>query len=962
MNLTDASGYLASPFQTYNFSDMIVTANGGATIPDMNLVPSTSNGSDLGSGGLCQAITQTFTIINNATAKAPLTLTGGTTLVRVSGTNASDFTVVTQPSTSTLAPGSSTNFQVSFMPGAVGSRTAVLQIPCNTPEKTPYTIYLQATGVDNCTPTFTPTFTPTGTWYTATPTLTKTPTMTMTITMTPAFAVTMIDNFDDAAGRGPAATHSNLWGQPWQVSAATGSSINAAYFSPGASGSANAVSVYGNLGSGGWLNYLTFLEASQAPFNAAAAGFTGIQFWIYGDGGQYRPQIITQNVTTGDYYGMNITPAAGTWTFVQIPFSSMTQSGWGKISTIPINPTANDVTGLKFDTLTADAFAYLLDELSFFGPLPTATPTGTWYTATGTPTQTRTPTVTPTPTPTGTWFTATPTATNLPDTATYPFETTNPWAYIGNAVTGMALSTDHVYRGSSALAVTFGSSPNYGDVGIEPITANIAGGGITVHLWVPSDIPANPTAFIYVKSGTAWCWQVGPSVTLTAGGWTDVTFNESNMSAQSCGASLSLLQGFGVQLQTSATWSGVFYIDSVDLSGASTSPTLTPTASPTRTVSATPTATPTGTWFTPTMTPTGATDTTTYPFETGTMSWSTVYHAVTGTSKVTTPVYMGSGALAVTFDTSNTEGEIGVQPPSVTNIVGGTITAHIWVPSDIPAGSVADVFVKSNSSTWCWQNGVTVTLNPGAWTTLTFDASNVFSTQGTSPDLTAVQAIGVQLQVASSWSGVFYVDSVNIVAGSSASTPTATLTWTGTLGATASFTQTNTPSTTATNTWSATSTWTQTATPTATSTMTRTFTATYTKTDTLTWTATATDTPTVTLTPTETDTPTITPTPAGGLDVAFPNPNDGLVPVRFCHWINQTADEVVLKIYTVSGRKIYEQPCVDESGGAVSAGQHCYQLDWSQARLNLSNGLYYFVLQEIGGANAKKTMKVFINR
>jgi hypothetical protein len=99
-----------------------------------------------------------------------------------------------------------------------------------------------------------------------------------------------------------------------------------------------------------------------------------------------------------------------------------------------------------------------------------------------------------------------------------------------------------------------------------------------------------------------------------------------------------------------------------------------------------------------------------------------------------------------------------------------------------------------------------------------------------------------------------------------------------------------------------------------------------------------------------------------GVDVAFPNPDDGVVPVRFCHWLDQAVEQVTLKVYTVSGRKIHEQVCVDESGDSVSAGQHCYQLDWTQSQLKPADGLYYFVIQENGGSNAKKTMKVFINR
>jgi hypothetical protein len=96
------------------------------------------------------------------------------------------------------------------------------------------------------------------------------------------------------------------------------------------------------------------------------------------------------------------------------------------------------------------------------------------------------------------------------------------------------------------------------------------------------------------------------------------------------------------------------------------------------------------------------------------------------------------------------------------------------------------------------------------------------------------------------------------------------------------------------------------------------------------------------------------------MDVLFPNPNDGKVPVRFCHELGQAGDTVVLKIYTVSSRKIYDRICLDESGDSSSQGPHCYKLDWGQAQLSLANGLYYFVIQEKGALSTKTTKRLFI--
>jgi len=975
-NLTDAQGYLASPFRTYDFSDMLVTGAGGATIPDLNLTPSLTDGTDLGAMGLCQAATVTYTIRNASTATAPLTLTGGTTLVRVSGTNASDFFVETQPPVSILAPGSSTSFQLSFLPGSTGLRQAILRIPCNTPHKTPYTIYLQATGYDNCTPTFTPT----GTWYTSTPTVTKTPTMTMTPTMTPAWSVTLIDNFDDT-GRGAAATRLNLWGQAWGAYGGNGSTINAAYFSPGANGSSNAVSVYGNNPANGYCNYLSNLMASQAIFDAASAGFTGIQFWILGDGGQIRAQLTTSDVTTGDFYGYTFAPPAGTWSHVLIPFSSMTQAGWGRQPALPTNPTGVNATGVKFDVISNDTFAFLLDELTFYGPLPTATPTGTWHTATFTPTQTQTPTVTPPPRPTGTWFTSPPPATNLPDNSKYPFESANPFTYSGNAVTGASLSTAKPYLGNGSLAVTFGTTYPYGDIGIEPVSLSIAGGGVTAHVWVPGDLPANSTAFFYLKSGTSWCWQVSASVTLTPGAWNTVIATESNLSSATCGPNPSHIQGLGLRLQASSTWSGVFYLDSVDIGGGGTAtPTLTPTASPTATW------TPTGTWHTVTPTATLAGDTATYHFESAQQGWTYIYSDVSGVSRTTTDAYWGSACLAVTYAYSVGEGQVGIESGTLAANATGGITARIKVPSGIPAGTTAHLFIKSSS--WGWFVGPDVTLTAGAWETLTLTAANVSA--GGAAELGNLNAIGIQLVLPSTWSGVFFVDSVDVVGGST--TPTMTPTLTPTLSATSTPSVTFTPSATLSATWTSTllpgDTATFTATPTRTATVTPTATITHTRTATRTFTVTATATQTATRTPTmvgtatwtgtPTATPTITNTFVPNLDVPFPNPSEGSTKVTFGHLLEEDMIDLVIKVFTVSGRKVFQQSYAGGSGGGVfgpspgvvatapgrglSAGLHFYTLDWGSAGISLSNGLYYLVLQEKGGKNKKTTMRLLVNR
>ena len=79
------------------------------------------------------SMTRTYTIINPATTGAELNL--GT--ITLSGSNASQFTV-TQPAQTSLAPGASTTFTVTFDPNATGQMNAVVNIPNNSTSNNPH--------------------------------------------------------------------------------------------------------------------------------------------------------------------------------------------------------------------------------------------------------------------------------------------------------------------------------------------------------------------------------------------------------------------------------------------------------------------------------------------------------------------------------------------------------------------------------------------------------------------------------------------------------------------------------------------------------------------------------------------------------------------------------------------------------------------------------------------------------
>ncbi len=117
-------------------------------------------------------------------------------------------------------------------------------------------------------------------------------------------------------------------------------------------------------------------------------------------------------------------------------------------------------------------------------------------------------------------------------------------------------------------------------------------------------------------------------------------------------------------------------------------------------------------------------------------------------------------------------------------------------------------------------------------------------------------------------------------------------------------------------------------------------------------------TPTLTFTPTATATPTATPS---NLYTVYPNPwpdnqNPGDT-INFYYKNDQAADQVQLKIFTLAYRKIYENDTLPATQGP--------QLPWAvnMTNLNLSNGLYYFVIiWKNGSQQSQKVMKVLVRR
>jgi uncharacterized repeat protein (TIGR02543 family) len=139
-----------------NFDDIYVTPFNG---PEINLqgnatsivsgdaTAATADHTDFGNAAVSGGtVVRTFTIQN--TGSAGLNLTGSSPYVAISGANAADFSITAIPS-ATIAASSSTTFQVTFDPSAVGLRTATLTIANDDSDEGTYTFAIQGTGVNS---------------------------------------------------------------------------------------------------------------------------------------------------------------------------------------------------------------------------------------------------------------------------------------------------------------------------------------------------------------------------------------------------------------------------------------------------------------------------------------------------------------------------------------------------------------------------------------------------------------------------------------------------------------------------------------------------------------------------------------------------------------------------------------------------------------------------------------------
>ena len=288
------------------------------------------------------------------------------------------------------------------------------------------------------TPTPTPTNSPTqtGTIFTSTstPTVTSTPTLNCSATTTPALIADMAGGNNEVIQQ---LCRNGVW---YSFVDSSGSTIwpspNGPFImsTPGYTGTGYSAQMEGTLVSSGYAGMGISLKNPLAPYNGSF--YTGISFYAkaasstnvwFSIGTSETEPVNVGGSCTGtcyDYFGTNLS-IGNSWQFIQVPYSSLAQQGWGTPATF----LSNQLMQIQWEVESfAAAYDVSVDQVSFYGFNPpsatmtcsmtpptatfTSTPTAT-NSMTNTTTNTSTNTATGTPTNSSTQ-TATQTATNSP--------------------------------------------------------------------------------------------------------------------------------------------------------------------------------------------------------------------------------------------------------------------------------------------------------------------------------------------------------------------------------------------------------------------------------------------------------------------------------------------------------------------------------------------------------------------
>ena len=116
----------------------------GVAIANGDAIPAPWDGTDFGNGEVSgAAVLRTFTIENTGVTTLHLT---GDPVIEITGLNAADFRVVTQP-VSVLDGGESISFTIEFIPMDLELREAIIKLNNDDGDENPFTFTIQGTGV-----------------------------------------------------------------------------------------------------------------------------------------------------------------------------------------------------------------------------------------------------------------------------------------------------------------------------------------------------------------------------------------------------------------------------------------------------------------------------------------------------------------------------------------------------------------------------------------------------------------------------------------------------------------------------------------------------------------------------------------------------------------------------------------------------------------------------------------------
>jgi hypothetical protein len=143
------------------------------------------------------------------------------------------------------------------------------------------------------------------------------------------------------------------------------------------------------------------------------------------------------------------------------------------------------------------------------------------------------------------------------DTAQFNFESSaQGWAVSGAPLTGAASSTAHAFAGTHGLAVSVGGNGTAQVAGTSPLPG--AGKVVTFHVWIPSGSALSSIQpFVLQGASGNWTWT---------GNWqaaSSLKTNVWNTLQVTVPSNAAPLFQLGVQVATSASWTGTIYVDSV---------------------------------------------------------------------------------------------------------------------------------------------------------------------------------------------------------------------------------------------------------------------------------------------------------------------------------------------------------------------------------------------------------------